>query len=1527
MILDFKVDGTITLITPENIYKGSVGVHKLEITGEFPATSTISVNYELPSKKEVAGGIATIKGSLNAGSNVWIVDMVSSAYSEQGQVKLSLKVLDNELNTLQTGEVYIEILPSIAQELPLTPSDDAWDLLATNITQLQNNKHNYIDINNIPDYIDYAVDGLKTDGFYYNFSKEQGGETLEGTLLSMQRLDGDDIYQTEVIYNGADRYSRVVTYIDGVLTAPDFGGVEVDYYGATTDTLNLDVDNGTRTISGDVLDSPKLGGELPEYYATESDLTDLEDRVTDNEGAIALNTAHREGDGSDHAFIDQDVTQTAKPTFSGIKLTPSLDPAYEEGSLYYDDKKKQPTFMLPEQDVRLNLGFELMGEVYWNGAGTLLNGTVVTQTGETMIVGDKELPVVSKADCNFREKTFPLAMVTHDIESGTIGYVTKAGNVADVDTTAWAGLDTSIVYLGEDGGITPIRPVDGCFPVIVGSVIKVATDGNIVVSVSASELTVDVTNQNGFPRDERFKTSLTVDNSTRTFNVTKLNDYHFYQNGEKFEITDDRNITFNDVEGTHLIVFDEGVLSVIENVTSAQFQDAVLYKTLVSVFYWNTTDQRTEFILDERHGLMNPETHLWAHLAIGSIYVSGMIINISDIDDVTPNTNLAVEYGITSGVNKDEDIEHNVIEKTTTDNIREYAFVGTGTPNYTRVSETPYGISVGVNGRPVYNELVGTTYQLSEVPSNSYTWRHIYATTETDKTRTNYISMVSFGNYGSKSDAEGGRGDEVVTINSFIPEPEYTYVGSILYQCRDTYSNDYKARIVSLDDGADYFDGRETKASGSGSITSNDHSTLSGRSLADQHPASSITYTNTTSGLTAIETQSAIDELASEKLDTADAVGQKSTGTGAEIFNDYTNNTASGDYSKASGELATASGRSATVLGGEGNIASGRSATVGGAFSQANGDYSNAFGNNVIANPNTSTIIGRFGDVPVGYNNAFCIADGTASYLKSLATTFYAGTLKTKGKVYTEAEYSETTGELENGKELATVESVPTNTSDLINDSGFIDNTVSDLVNYTTTTDLNNALNLKANSADVYLKTETYSQTETDNLLAGKLDSVVAGTNITVDNTDPNNPIINSTASSPVTSVNGEIGDVVLTTNDLTNDSGYITNTVSDLVNYYTTTQTDNLLDDKADQVDLDSTNADITEIKENLTVGTYPILKNKDILTPNQLRVSNNTLLASAGRTVYASSSSATDNKVSRVADGTADNDAVNYGQVKNKLDSVVGGTNITIDNTDPNNPIINGATISGGLPTGGTAGQILAKIDGTDYNTQWQDERFTTTLESKLNGIEAGAEVNNISDADATNLTDGGNTSLHRHNFISSSTTLANNISFTSSNTVETTGITSFNFNNETKLSGILSGTASTDAVNKGQLDLKENSANKSTSTSLGTSNTLFPTQNAVKTYVDASLLKAENGYKTLNDGFLICWGFTSVPANSTKVVTFTKSFLATPRAVASAYDSDIGDRDNMGTANVSATNITLVNGHSAARYIHFIAIGWWK
>ncbi len=57
-------------------------------------------------------------------------------------------------------------------------------------------------------------------------------------------------------------------------------------------------------------------------------------------------------------------------------------------------------------------------------------------------------------------------------------------------------------------------------------------------------------------------------------------------------------------------------------------------------------------------------------------------------------------------------------------------------------------------------------------------------------------------------------------------------------------------------------------------------------------------------------------------------------------------------------------------------------------------------------------------------------------------------------------------------------------------------------------------------------------------------------------------------------------------------------------------------------------------------------------------------------------------------------------------------------------------------------------ASLKDTDNHTSGSTNKvYTATEQSKLAGVEAGAEVNNISDANATDLTDGGATTLHSH------------------------------------------------------------------------------------------------------------------------------------------------------------------------------------
>lgn len=49
---------------------------------------------------------------------------------------------------------------------------------------------------------------------------------------------------------------------------------------------------------------------------------------------------------------------------------------------------------------------------------------------------------------------------------------------------------------------------------------------------------------------------------------------------------------------------------------------------------------------------------------------------------------------------------------------------------------------------------------------------------------------------------------------------------------------------------------------------------------------------------------------------------------------------------------------------------------------------------------------------------------------------------------------------------------------------------------------------------------------------------IIAGTNISVDNTDPLNPIVSSLGGGDVNSVNGKTGDVVLVASDIETDNG-----------------------------------------------------------------------------------------------------------------------------------------------------------------------------------------------------------------------------------------------------------------------------------------------------------------------------------------------------------------------------------------------------
>ncbi|WP_396137301.1 beta strand repeat-containing protein, partial [Flavobacterium sp.] len=128
-------------------------------------------------------------------------------------------------------------------------------------------------------------------------------------------------------------------------------------------------------------------------------------------------------------------------------------------------------------------------------------------------------------------------------------------------------------------------------------------------------------------------------------------------------------------------------------------------------------------------------------------------------------------------------------------------------------------------------------------------------------------------------------------------------------------------------------------------------------------------------------------------------------------------------------------------------------------------------------------------------------------------------------------------------------------------------------------------------------------------------------------------------------------------------------------------------------------------------------------------------------------------------------------------------------------------------------------------------------------------------------------------------------------------------------------LQNTVATNATNTAAaLALKEDAANKSTATTLGTSNVLFPTQNAVKTYVDAQVASA-----TIADADAVTKGkiqlagdLSGTAAAPTVPALATKENTANKSAVTTLGTSDVLFPTQNAVKTYVDTNITSVNSN---------------
>jgi len=597
--------------------------------------------------------------------------------------------------------------------------------------------------------------------------------------------------------------------------------------------------------------------------------------ITTNGKTLLLNSSDGKlyYDGNE-IYNTENVEALGFPTLPVSYLQFALNviaPTHGVGRMFWDDVKGQLAFYVENSNTVVNPGYETVAPVVNKSGGWFINGTIVYPIGYSTDLNGKKAFEIGLADSQFKDRATQIALLTQDLNDEESGNATIFGLADGIDLLA---LGFTIVgepiYLGSLGLMTPTRPINGHFATIVGFVAEIGTPGNsdgvVQVDINRSELTVEINDTNGFPLDQRFNLGISNNDALREHTVTALGLYHYYELGLKYEETASITKPFDDVEGIHAVYFSNGVLTIANSLNEADFENIVLNKAFVDAFYWNVDEQKTEFILDERHGIsMSPATHLRLHEGDGTLFRSGMGITISNIDVANPTDDTAVEITIASGVNKDEDIVHQITEKLLTGNIREYAFIGI---NKLRMqSENQYGISNENSGeRMSYNLKFAGEYIVTEAPDNSYLFRTIVAVPDVDKTRTNYFSFLGYQVYGSQALAEAGAADEIsilITLfNGLVAE--FTIVGQILYQTKSSYANTYSAGIRSVTDG-DFIDYRAEQIKGTGALVQN-HNDLAGRNNPDQHTTNAITEISTRNFYTAGQSQDQVNELLDEEI-------------------------------------------------------------------------------------------------------------------------------------------------------------------------------------------------------------------------------------------------------------------------------------------------------------------------------------------------------------------------------------------------------------------------------------------------------------------------------------------------------------------------------------------------------------------------------------------------------------------------------------------------------------------------------------
>lgn len=248
-------------------------------------------------------------------------------------------------------------------------------------------------------------------------------------------------------------------------------------------------------------------------------------------------------------------------------------------------------------------------------------------------------------------------------------------------------------------------------------------------------------------------------------------------------------------EGLYLIYFDtepspgrEQILTVQKNPTTYQTQNIIENKAFIASVYWNETAGEALYFGNERHGSeWNPQIQWYLHKVFGARRKNGLQFTGYSLNG-DGSSNDHARFNITGGTMLHDDFELEIACSSTSIPIL-YSF---GTlPRFLANS----GYAFAGATRVYYNS---GQISLAQADSGNFVLYHIFATNEILTASRKIISVMGTAQYTTLADAYKGVEPELDGIASYVPMQGRCYLGSIIIQTSDDYTNAKKARIVAL---------------------------------------------------------------------------------------------------------------------------------------------------------------------------------------------------------------------------------------------------------------------------------------------------------------------------------------------------------------------------------------------------------------------------------------------------------------------------------------------------------------------------------------------------------------------------------------------------------------------------------------------------------------------------------------------------------------------------------------------------------